>query len=212
MKARLLLVSLAAAAAASVFWIAIAAEGQPKPPAAKPATKPAAPRSTTIPPQGTPLAPADKAMIEKGLKDLGAAIDELKAQLQNKPDAAYLADIQVFYNALRYPIQYNEPIDLKKAQPAIAEGLARAAELKSGKHSWTEKSGVRGYVSKIDGSVQPYILSVPPNYKPGQKEPLPIAFSCHGRNEKLMELEFISAKVEGLYNSSTPGDTKNKFI
>src|SRR6476469_5481947 len=164
MKARSLLVSLAAAAAASVFGIAVAADGQPKP-APKPASKPAAPKSTTIPPQGTPLAPADKAIIDKGIADLGAAIDELKAQLQNKPDAAYLADIQVYYNALRYPIQYNEPIDPKKAQPAIAEGLARAAELKAGRHSWTEKSGVRGYVSKIDGSVQPYILSVPPNYK-----------------------------------------------
>lgn len=213
MKVRSLLVTLAAAAAsASTAGLVIAADAQPKPAAPKAAAKPAAPKSTTIPPQGTPLAPADQAMIEKGIKDLGAAIDELKAQLQNKPEAAYLPDIQIYYNALRYPLQYNEPIDVKKAQPAIAEGMARANELKSGKHSWTEKSGPRGYLSKIDGSVQPYILSVPPNYKPGQKEPLPIAFSCHGRNEKLMELEFISGKLEGLLNSSTPGDTKNKFI
>jgi hypothetical protein len=214
MKVRSLLVSLAAAAvSASLAGHSIGADNQPKPAATKPAAKPASqPKSTTIPPQGTPLAPADQAAIEKGIKELGAAIDELKAQLHGKPDASFLPDVQIYHNALRYPLQYNEPIDVKKAQAAIAEGMARATELKSGKHSWTEKSGPRGYVSKIDGSVQPFILSIPANYKPGQKEPLPLALSCHGRNERLMELEFISAKIDGLYNSSTVGDPKNKFV
>ena len=41
--------------------------------------------------------------------------------------------------------------------------MERASQLRDGKAPWTTATGlvVRGYVSKIDGSVQPYGLVVP---------------------------------------------------
>ena len=181
-----------------------------KPPAAaRPAGhRPVQPAATQ------PIPPADKAKIEQGVAELDAAVDALKPMLQSRAAlAAYLPDVQIYLNAVRYPLKYNEPIDPKKAAKAVADGLARAALLKESKHPWTEQSGPRGYVSKIDGSVQPYILWVPPAYKPGQKEPLPLALSCHGRNEKLTELEFVSSPVgTGNAGNSTVGDPATKFV
>ena len=206
--------------AATAFFAAVAV-GQAKKPAA--ANNPASSAKAAADPNAVrvlpapatqPIPPADKATIEKGLADLTAAIDAIQKQSAgDSKRLALLPDIQIYQNALRYPLTYNEPIDIKQAKAAIAEGLARAAELKEGKHSWTDRSGPRGYVSEIDASVQPYILRMPAAYKPGQSEPLPLALSCHGRNEKLTELSFISSKVgEGNAGNSTVGDPETKFV
>jgi hypothetical protein len=203
-------------------WASAQQTPPPKPTTAspKPATAAAAPPARAagprlVQPAATqPIPPAERAKIEKGVADLEAAVDALKPMLQTRADLApYLADVQIYLNAVRYPLKYNEPIDPKKAAKAVADGLERAAALKAGTHPWTAQSGPRGYVSKIDGSVQPYVLWVPPAYKPGQKEPLPLALSCHGRNEKLTELEFVSSKAgEGNAGNSTVGDPKAKFV
>jgi hypothetical protein len=136
--------------------------------------------------------------------------------------------VQIFHNAVRYPLQYNEsiegkgppqrkdlnkpepPVDTKLAFKALADGMERAKLLKDGKHPWTTQSGPRGYVSKIDGSVQPYILSVPAAYKPGQVGPLPLALSCHGRNEHLTELAFVSSKVGEGAPATRPSATRTR--
>lgn len=196
------------------------------PTAAKP---PAAPKPTDpnvvrpIPPPGEALAPDDLAAVTEGLKELEAAIDELSAVLQQKPALkAYLPDVQIYYNAVHYGLKYNEFIppknskdpraNAKLALKVLADGLERAKQLKAGSASWATQSGPRGYVSKIDGSVQPYILSVPEAYKPGQPTPLPLALSCHGRNENLTELAFLTGKVFDNNGNSTVGDPKSKFV
>ncbi|MDB5298223.1 MAG: alpha/beta hydrolase: peptidase or carbohydrate esterase, partial [Phycisphaerales bacterium] len=187
-----------------------------------------------IPPVGRPIPPADRASLEEGVRELGAAIDELKAVLGRKPELlAYLPDVQIYHNAVRYPLVYGDtietkgpprpepgkppkppgPLDLKPARKALADGMERAKQLKAGTHPWTEKSGARGYLSKIDGSVQPYILSVPTAYKPGQTDPLPLALSCHGRSEDLTELAFISTPAgTGNAGNSSVGDPSTKFV
>lgn len=197
----------------------------PKPAAPKPpvAPKPADPNAVRpIPPPGEPLAPDDLAAVTKGLKELEAAIDELSAVLQTKPELKqYMPDVQIYFNAIHYALKYNEFIpnknnkdpraNAKLALKALADGLERAKQLKAGSAPWATQSGPRGYVSKIDGSVQPYILWVPPAYKPGQVEPLPLALSCHGRNENLTELAFLTGKVFDNNGNSTIGDPSTKF-
>ncbi|QOV88053.1 prolyl oligopeptidase family serine peptidase [Humisphaera borealis] len=204
-----------------------AAPGAPKPATPAAAPKPPAPKDPNdvrpIPPLGTPLPPEDQAAVEKGAKELEAAIDELSATLQQKPQLqAYLPDVQIYYNAIHYGLKYNEFIapkgskDLrasaKQALAVLATGLERAKQLKAGQTPWATQSGPRGYVSKIDGSVQPYILFVPEIWKPGQAEPLPLALSCHGRNENLTELAFLSTKIDPSSSNSTVGDPKTKFV
>ena len=47
---------------------------------------------------------------------------------------------------------------------------------------------VRGYRSRLDGSIQPYGIVVPENAGAG---PLRLDFWCHGRGENLSELNFV---------------------
>ncbi|QVL30625.1 prolyl oligopeptidase family serine peptidase [Telmatocola sphagniphila] len=77
------------------------------------------------------------------------------------------------------------------ARKALKNGLQRAKELQDKKPSWSTAKGLvpRGYQSKIDESVQPYVLVVPESYDP--KKPTRLDFWCHGRGETLSELNFL---------------------
>lgn len=199
--------------------LAAIAVAQPAPPAqpAAPAKKPAAPADPNavkpVPAPATqPIPAAQKEALEKGLAELTGLIEDIKKAHAGKTEVlARLPDVQIYANAVRYPLTYNDVLDPKQGLKLLADGIERAKLLKDGKHPWTEQSGPRGYVSKIDGSVQPYMLWVPPKWKPGSKDPLPLAFNCHGRNEKLTEAVFLSGKPEGVTTSGTIGDPSNKF-
>src|SRR5262249_37391613 len=71
------------------------------------------------------------------------------------------------------------------------EGLARTRELEAGAPSWPKKKGhvVRAYVSRVDGSVQPYALTIPASYD-GTK-PMRLDVWQHGTNRTLNEVAFI---------------------
>ena len=83
-----------------------------------------------------------------------------------------------------------------EAKALLAEGLARAKALADGQAPWTTKSGlvVRGYRSRIDGSVQPYGLVVPETWTGGDKRPRRLDVFNHGRGENLTELSFMSER------------------
>ena len=51
-----------------------------------------------------------------------------------------------------------------------------------------------GYTSKIDGSVQPYGLVIPPSYTPEGKSKYRLDLWFHGRGETLSELNFIDGR------------------
>lgn len=139
------------------------------------------------------LSAADRAELTAGVEKLGKAIDTLAKELKDKPElAALLPDIQIYLNAVRYPLTYHEVIDPKAARQALADGEARAEQLRSGKVQWLNVTGPRGYISLIDRSVQPYILCVPEGYDAANKEKkYRFDFWSHGRGEDLMELKFL---------------------
>src|SRR5439155_957363 len=83
----------------------------------------------------------------------------------------------------------------KAALELLDEGKQRAADLATGRAPWTTQSGlvVRGYRSKIDHSIQPYGLVIPPNYVPGPwRWRLDLWF--HGRGETLSEVNFLAGR------------------
>src|SRR5437016_5927484 len=67
---------------------------------------------------------------------------------------------------------------------------------------------VRGYVSKIDVSVQPYGLVVPASYRPNTSDRFRLDVWCHGRGETLSELNFIDGR------QTSPGEftPPNAFV
>ena len=128
---------------------------------------------------------------------LGQAIDQLRDQLTETPPLLrFLPDVQVYRKAvdwaLRHRLFFKEG-EFKTAEELLAEGTERAKQLANGKTPWTRQPGliVRGYISRLDGSLQPYGLVIPQSFStdPWRKRRLDIWL--HGRDNKLSELKFI---------------------
>jgi hypothetical protein len=120
-----------------------------------------------IPPPGIKIADEVRADLQQRCDALGKTIDELRNTLKSKPALlALLPDVQIFHKAVHDALKYDEfhvPAETTTAGRLLQLGTERAAQLKEGKPAWTTQTGLvpRGYVSKIDGSVQPYGLVVP---------------------------------------------------
>jgi pimeloyl-ACP methyl ester carboxylesterase len=163
-----------------------------------------------VPPSGVALPDGDRAELQKSVDDLGKEIDDLRNALKGKQALLDLMpDVQVFQDAVRYALKYDEFYDLKEvpvARKLLKEGFARAKQLRDGKPAWTSATGlvVRGYVSKIDGSVQPYGLVVPASYTPNTGNKHRLDFWCHGRGEKLTELSFVNQRMSSAGEFTPP--------
>ena len=166
----------------------------------------------SIPPPGIAVPDADREGLDAGVKALGDTIARLRVDLKNKPDLLRrLPDVEIYPNAVRYALTYNEffrPSEIATARDLLAQGTARAKSLREGVAPWTTQTGlvVLGYKSKIDGSVQPYGLVVPPTWVSGETRLHRLDFFCHGRGETLTELSFISEHQRSP-GEFTPPDT-----
>jgi pimeloyl-ACP methyl ester carboxylesterase len=167
-----------------------------------------------IPPPGIAVPAADRAELETGIAELGKEIETIRAELKSKPALLdLLPDVQIFYNAARYALAYNEfhkPEEIKLAKEQLQQGLARAQALRAGKPDWTQATGlvVRGYVSEIDGSVQPYGLIVPASYQPNALYQFRLDAWFHGRHETLSEVNFINDRQKKVGEFAPP----NAFV
>jgi hypothetical protein len=154
-----------------------------------------------IPQPGVTIAEADRAELTAGVTALGKEIEVLRASLSGKSDAlALLPDVEIFHKAVDWALRYDEFFDAKQvvqAKQQLALGMSRSQELQAGKPSWLSATGLvpRGYRSKIDGSVQPYGMLIPSDWKPEEKTPRRLDFWCHGRGEKLSELDFVNQRL-----------------
>jgi hypothetical protein len=165
-----------------------------------------------IPPPGVQVSQADREQLQGGVKELEAQIAALRGQYKsNAAMLDLLADVEIYYNAVRYALTYDEFFtarDIPAGKKLLAEGLERAKALADGQAPWTRASGliVRGYVSRIDGSVQPYGMVVPPSFvaDPARKRRLDLWY--HGRGETLSEISFLADR-ERNPGEFTPPDT-----
>ncbi len=163
-----------------------------------------------IPPPGVEIPAADRTELESGVAALGKEIDALKIELKDKPKLLeLLPDVQIFFNAVRYALKYNEFLNLKEiplAKEQLKQGMERAKELRAGKPSWTTQTGlvVRGYVSKIDGSVQPYGLVVPPTFHPNLPYQYRLDIWYRGRSETMTEINFLNDRQKNAGQFTPP--------
>ncbi|MCA9010005.1 MAG: prolyl oligopeptidase family serine peptidase, partial [Planctomycetaceae bacterium] len=109
---------------------------------------------------------------------------------------ALLSDVMIFERAVRCALDYNEFFDVKefdKADALLAEGVKRAEQLQAGQPEWITQKGlvVRGYISRIDNTVQPYGMVIPPTYAIDHSVPSRCDIWFHGRGEKLSEVNFL---------------------
>ncbi len=62
-----------------------------------------------VPPPGIKLSAADQQELSLGVEQLGKAITELRGTLKSKPAMLdLLPDVQIYHNAVRYALTYNE--------------------------------------------------------------------------------------------------------
>jgi dienelactone hydrolase len=164
---------------------------------AQPAIKP-------VPPAGIDVPAADRAELQAGL-------DRLKAALQPLNANPLSPDIRIYEKAVAYALQYNEFFkadEIAKARLLLQHAEERARQLAAGDAPWTKSPGliVRGYVSKIDKSVQPYGLVVPPSYSPNAPHRWRLDAWFHGRGETLSEVNFLADREKNP-GEFTPRDT-----
>jgi hypothetical protein len=163
-----------------------------------------------IPKLGIEVPPDRRAKLESGLKELESKIDALRSRTDAKLQDL-LPDVEVYYKAVHDALAYQEffdPRELDFADRALATGLERADQLASGQAPWASAAGlvVRGYVSKIDGSVQPYGLVVPESYVAKGKDRFRCDLWFHGRGETLSELNFVRDRTNNI-GQFAPEDT-----
>src|SRR5579871_2786241 len=62
-----------------------------------------------IPPPGVTVSDADRQELSAGIEAFGKSIEELKTSLRGRPKLReLLPDVQIYYNAARYGLTYNE--------------------------------------------------------------------------------------------------------
>src|SRR5690349_7699728 len=96
-----------------------------------------------VPPPGVPVPPADRAELEAGLSRLAKSLDRIR-------DNPLAPDVQIFQNAVRYALQYDEffkPEEIYRAKELLRQGQERADALGRGSAPWAGATGlvVRGY-------------------------------------------------------------------
>ena len=164
-----------------------------------------------VPPPGVIIADDERADLKGRVEALGEEIESLGNELKNKPAMLdLLPDVRIFHKAVDWAVRYDEffnPKEVGVAKKMLELGMQRAKELRDGKPSWISATGLvpRGYVSKIDGSVQPYGMVIPDDWKPEETTPRRLDFWCHGRGETLSELSFISQRLTSKGEFTPPG-------
>lgn len=150
---------------------------------------------------------ADAPIVPTTQNGFRAEVEQLHnelAALRRKPEINLdlWADAQIFVKAIIWTLDFEPTLDPKQRElidKAIRRGRERLAALSTGNaadHS-ARGSSVRGFVSKIDGSTQPYGLVVPAGYNPAQPIRLDVVLHGSRRATGIGELLFLNTFDHG---------------
>lgn len=146
-----------------------------------------------VPPPGTPLTDADRTRLT-------AALAELEKRVASATPSPALNDVSIFTKAVGFALRFDEFWDLGKELPRAEWALQQARERldQLAQAPWLKQTGlgVRGFVSAIDGSVQPYGLYVPEHLDTSR--PVPLYIWLHGRGDKTTDLPFLWDRTHNL--------------
>ncbi|RUL81918.1 alpha/beta hydrolase [Tautonia sociabilis] len=142
--------------------------------------------------------PSDEqlAAIREKSAELAERLDRLDGALSPDQRAVgdAFADVAIFHKAAEWIVRHGEFFEERSAEwtiDALDRGLSRAEQALNGDRPWETAEGgvVRGFVSKVDGSVQPYAVYRPEGLDRGRRVRLDVVL--HGRNARLNEVRFI---------------------
>lgn len=140
-----------------------------------------------------------RADIERALGDLTGRLQQLRGrnaatQSERSPQ---IADAEIFAKGITWALRYDgqlEKADLALLTRSLDRCRTRIAALEAGTRPWETAKGsvVRGFISAIDGSVQPYGMIVPRNYD--RSRPMRLDVVLHGSSKPvgISELRFMN--------------------
>jgi hypothetical protein len=155
-----------------------------------------------VPKLGVEVSEADRAELTEGLKSLQAKIEKLSGS-SSPLVKELLPDVLIYHRAVDQALRFQEffdPKEISVGKSLLQQGHQRADQLLAGEAPWTKQTGlvVRGYISKIDRTVQPYGLVIPASYKFDGTEKYRLDFWFHGRGENLSEVNFLNDRSKNV--------------
>ena len=135
--------------------------------------------------------PEELAQIQSKAERIESLVKELRGK---HADPDLIGDVDVYAKAGRFLIEFPELFGTQAAidhsLTVLDQGIARGEQLMKGESPWTTgKKQIHAYYSAIDGSVQPYAVTLPENYD--ASKPARLYVWMHGRQNNTTESEFI---------------------
>jgi dienelactone hydrolase len=129
-----------------------------------------------------------------------APSDAEKQQIRTKMGAIHSTDpdVEVYRKAgewiLRHPEEFYTKAYFDNTLAVLDIGITRQQQIAKDEKPWTKEKGRinRAYRSRIDGSVQPYTLTIPASYDPSK--PVRLDVVLHGRAATMNEVSFLAPK------------------
>src|SRR5580698_8246369 len=149
------------------------------------------------------------AVTPDALSQIGAKSQQIEALVEQAKakhvDPDLVGDVEVFAKAGRFLQEFPELVNnqnaVDHAMTVLDRGIERGNQLVFGTSPWTtEKKQIHAYYSAIDGSVQPYAITLPENYD--ANKPARLYVWLHGRQNNTTESEFMFAQQN--YHASNP--------
>jgi pimeloyl-ACP methyl ester carboxylesterase len=139
-----------------------------------------------------PLENQKREALEHATRELQAALDRHAA-----PRSRAWADTAIFAKGLAWALRYDREFtaaDVALLEKAARDGAERARSLSQDRPSWETGPGrmALGYLSAVDGSVQPYGVVIPKQYQPGTPIRLDVVLHGSSRPVGMSELRFMA--------------------
>ncbi len=141
--------------------------------------------------------PAKVVPTDQDLGQIRGEIAQLGKLIESLPKLGedHFADIAIFHKAAEWIDRHHEYYNDKYAGmtlKVLGRGRERAQQAKLDNLEWDQAEGsiVRGFISKVDSSVQPYCIIVPKGYDGLKRQRLDVIL--HGRGATLNEVSFLA--------------------
>ncbi len=163
-----------------------------------------------VPPVGIAISESVRQELSAEAKALETNLAEARLRWSRNPQQLkHWADVSIFSKSVDWALRYQEIFktnEVDSARLQLKTAAERLQALDKGQSPWTEIPGpsVGGYVSRIDGSVQPFGLVIPKGWRPNSGRQWRLDFWFHGRGETLSELAFIADRMRNVGEFSPP--------
>jgi pimeloyl-ACP methyl ester carboxylesterase len=144
------------------------------------------------------LSQDDRTLFQSDLRNLSDKLALIRSKVRPSDDPTtcdHLADADLFHKGIVWALRYETNLttrDITLLKRSLERGGQRADALLANHTPWTARKGrvLRGYISAVDGSTQPYGVIVPENYNATKPMRLDVVLHGSTRPVGLSELRF----------------------